>query len=209
MNKEVRKLVTALEKIDGVEVVQGTKHLKVLKGGAPVSQLPVSPSDYRWHANALAELRRAGITPATTQRKRKKRRTNAAPIARLRAQVSEIVNRGELPKFVRFMLQMAEMNGWTTYSSVSSAENSLRVFVKGTTAAPKFELQQALAWAAEAWAKQNETEEIDPVRVRHLAGDPTPLTHPAVDSNLVVRVDLDRLNEALGQLGVSVELVST
>lgn len=64
MDKDVRKFVQSISGIDGVEVRQGTKHLRVWKDGQAITTIPLTPSDHRWKANATAELRRAGVTPA-------------------------------------------------------------------------------------------------------------------------------------------------
>lgn len=61
MDKELRKVVKALEE-QGFEVVPTKSgHYLVLKDGRRVTTMSGTPSDRRSFANALAPLRRAGF----------------------------------------------------------------------------------------------------------------------------------------------------
>ncbi|WP_331750851.1 type II toxin-antitoxin system HicA family toxin (plasmid) [Streptomyces globisporus] len=61
-NKEVSKLIKAIEK-QGFTVRRTAKgHHMVLKDKTPVTLLPGTPSDHRSLKNALAYLKQAGFT---------------------------------------------------------------------------------------------------------------------------------------------------
>lgn len=61
MDKDLRKIVQALE-AQGFEVVTTTKgHLKVLREGRVVAVFAGTPSDRRSWKNSLARARRAGF----------------------------------------------------------------------------------------------------------------------------------------------------
>ncbi|MDI1290607.1 MAG: type II toxin-antitoxin system HicA family toxin [bacterium] len=62
MNKDMRKIVKALEE-QGFEVrTTSAGHLFVTRDGRPVATLSGTPSDHRSIANALARLRKAGFS---------------------------------------------------------------------------------------------------------------------------------------------------
>jgi len=61
MNKDLKKLVKALEAQDFEVRATKRQHLKVSKNGRWVTTLPGTPSDWRSMRNAMAALKRAGF----------------------------------------------------------------------------------------------------------------------------------------------------
>ncbi|MCH9837315.1 hypothetical protein K0U83_16755 [bacterium] len=58
MNKDVRKMVKALKR-EGLTVKPSrSQHLNIYQGDRRVATMPVSPSDYRWSKNLMADIRR-------------------------------------------------------------------------------------------------------------------------------------------------------
>jgi hypothetical protein len=63
--KDAKQLIRTIEHQPGVEVRQnGAGHYSVYKDDKFVTSISVSPSDHRWRDHAIADLRRAGITPS-------------------------------------------------------------------------------------------------------------------------------------------------
>lgn len=61
MNKDLKKLLEALDE-QGFEVKSTKKsHLRILKGGKPVTTLAGTPSDRRSWLNGLSHLKRHGF----------------------------------------------------------------------------------------------------------------------------------------------------
>ena len=61
MNKDLKKLVKALEAQDFEVRATKRQHLTVSKNGQWVTTLPGTPSDWRSMRNAMAALKRAGF----------------------------------------------------------------------------------------------------------------------------------------------------
>lgn len=100
MNSEVRKFVRTFDHIDGVEVRAGGKHLSVYLNGNFVTSISRTPSDPRWRDNAAADLRRAGITPATRPMKPPQEIKELMPVDEIRARIAALENLNEFARFV-------------------------------------------------------------------------------------------------------------
>lgn len=129
MNKDVRKLVSSLERIPDVEVAQGgSGHLLVTKGGEFVVTLSATPSDPRWRENALATLRRAGITPGV--RPRKHQVPSRVRQIDVRAELVPIREARQIAEFARFAQQLGEIRGMRTFKTVASAESAIGTLLR-------------------------------------------------------------------------------
>jgi hypothetical protein len=101
--KDAKQLIRTIEHQPGVDVRQnGAGHYSVYKDDKFVTSISVSPSDHRWRDHAVADLRRAGITPSV-----KPQRAHVEP--RKIMSSDEVVRRIKtLPvkptKFARWML---------------------------------------------------------------------------------------------------------
>lgn len=196
MNKEVRQLVTSLERIPDVEVAQGgSGHLVVTKGGAFVVTLPSTPSDHRWKENALAQLRRAGITPGVRPRKRQAGPPKVRQMD-VRAELQPIREKRQVAAFARFAQQLGEIRGMRTWASVASAETTIGVVARGGgMAAWGWELTMA---ALVEWRRRQQ--------------DPEPETHVAESrpveqsAGMKLVVDLGRLQAKLAEFGIELEV---
>lgn len=102
--KEVRDLVRRIEHQPDVTVESnGAGHFTVRKGGNFVTSLAKSPSDPRWRENAMADLRRAGITPANTPKV--PTQIDLAPPSELLARIKRIENGSEFARWAATDLQ--------------------------------------------------------------------------------------------------------
>lgn len=197
MNKEVRQLVAQLDRIPDVAVqTAGSGHLVVTKGGAFVTTLPSTPSDVRWRDNALASLRRAGITPGVRQPKRsmppKIRQMDA------RAELRGLISQRQLAEFARFAQQLGEIRGLRTFKNVNSAESSLGSVAHGGG-------MSAWGWvlltaALVEWRRRQPEPEVVEQIARSVD---VPI---AEQSGVKLVVDLDRLVAKLAEFGIDLEV---
>lgn len=201
MNKDVRKLVTALQRIEGVEVVMGGSHLKVHKRGQFVTTIPTTPSDMRWRSNTMADLRRHGITPATSEEKLA-RPPKTVPIQALRGHLDGLRQRRQLAAFARFAQQLGEMRGLRVYANVASLESSAQAIASGTTAKPKPWAWILLSAAWEEWQRRPEFADA-------ATAAPAPEAEPAaapIATGTTLVLDLESIVEALSRLGIRAEV---
>lgn len=196
MNKEVRRLLRSIQHIEDVDIVMGGKHVKVMRRGTVAAVIPTTPSDNRWHANTVAALRRAGITPKTAPEKAAFSR-ELIPLEELRARLARMENRKE---FVRFMMEdVPLLNGGRklrNYASMNSAQSVLSSFVHGRTV-PSPWAHELLDYSLRAWDRR-------PV------GEPEP-TEPEPEPEpparlITLTVELDRVTELLAAFGVTLSL---
>lgn len=195
MNKDVRKLVRALERIDGIEITHGGSHLAVRRHGDLIVTLPTSPSDHRWRANTLRELRRAGITPGVRPEKLS-RPPKTIAIVELRPQLRAIVERRQGAEFARFMQQLAEVRGLRCYGSVSAASVALGLFASGKTNKPREWAWRLLSEALIEWQR---------TRQQPLPSLPEIEETDERSDRVRVVIDVSRLVSALAEFGVSIE----
>lgn len=196
MDKEVRKLVTQLQRIPDVGVEQGgSGHLLVSKGGAFVTTLPSTPSDHRWKDNALAQLRRVGITPGSRPRKRQAGPPKVKQMD-VRAELQPIRAGRQVAAFARFAQQLGEIRGMRTWASVASAETTIGVVARGGgMAAWGWELTMAalVEWRRRLPEPQPETHVAESRPVEQSAG-------------MKLVVDLGRLQAKLAEFGIQLEV---
>lgn len=197
MNKEVRQLVTALERIEEVEIRDaGSGHLVVMKAGQFVTTLPSTPSDSRWKANTLATLRRAGITPATRPEKLS-RPPKTAKLETIRRELIHLRDKRQVAEFARFMQQLGEIRGLRIYSNINSAESSLGGVVReGASLSPW--AHRLVSDALVEWRRRQSPEE-QPVE-----STPEPVQELVTGTRLVV--NLSKLAAKLAEFGIEVEV---
>jgi len=198
MNKEVRKLVTSLKQIPDVEVSQANSgHLLVTKGGAFVVTLSATPSDHRWYDNALAQLRRAGITPGVRPKSFKK--PSPIKVMDVRAELQPIRAKRQIAQFARFAQQLGEIRGMRTFKTVEAAETSIGGVAKhDDKGMSPWGWQLVMAALVEWRRRQPEPEpEVHAVEPR-----PEPVEQPT--TKLVV--DLGQLTAKLAEFGVKLEV---
>ena len=198
MDKDVRKLVQQLTVIPGVSVESGGgSHLKVFKRGKFVTTLPCSPSDSRWRSNTVATLRRHGLTPG--KKLDTEVRVKEGPGANeVRAAVARITEgQGALTEFARFAEDVAKTVGVRPFKSVDSARVSVRRFISGGDLSD--EKMVLVTEAARMWQQMKQSQARAHTPTVPSAKPPEP------DSRLLtVEIDLARLNEVLGPLGLVV-----
>jgi hypothetical protein len=199
MNKEVRRFVARLNDVPGVEVTQGKTHLRVMKDGKMVGAIPKTPSDRRWQDNALSDLRRAGITPASDVKGPPKIKPARDPEA-LRDSLKQLWSdptRGEKTRIAKFIQQYAEANGLRGYPSIDACLVSLSGFSTGKVHRPHewvlFLLEQSLPHYHRVSRQVDLTE----------GGTETA---PITPSTIAVTVDLDTLVMALATIGITLEV---
>jgi len=129
VDKEVRKLLDEIQQVPGIRIKQGSKHVRVFLNDLPVTTLPQSPSDYRWRANAVAELRRAGIL-TRPQKESKVSDVDLIPVPELRELVRGLPNRAEFARFIVYDLGATHPD-LRTYMNYDSAAASLNQLVHG------------------------------------------------------------------------------
>jgi hypothetical protein len=214
VNKDVRKLVQSVSQIDGVEVRQGSNHLTVWKDGAFVTTISGTPSDHRWRDNALAELRRAGITPSV--RPNGVTRTVALiPQDEIRARLRVLP---KLSEFARFVVEVQETSGAPGYRNAGSAESALGQFRKGEghlsekghaildAALRQWDKVQAAKQRADAVVAIATQLDMPPEKLvpESLPGGRVALGPSAVEPPaLTVRLDVEKLTEVLSRFGIS------
>lgn len=196
MDKEVRKLVQSLVRIPDVEVAEGgTGHLLVTKGGKFVVSLSATPSDHRWRDNAIAQLRRAGITPGVKPKKQatppKVRQMDVV------AELQPVREARQLAQFARFAQQLGEIRGLRTFASVESAENTIGNVARGVSGMRPWGWQLVMAALVE-WRRRKPEPEV-----AH-AVEPRPAQEQTPGVRLVV--DLGRLVAKLQEFGIELEV---
>lgn len=198
MNKEVRKLVQSLTPIPGVEVTEtGSGHLMVTRDGAFVTTLPSTPSDVRWRENALAQLRRAGITPGVRPPK------SVPPPVRtvdLRAELKPIRDAKQIAQFAKFAQQLGEIRGLRIYKNTNSAESSIGEFVRGGNLSGWS--ARLIAAALVEW-RRREPEQRVVERIAASLDMPAQEPDPA---SVKLVVDLSRLASKLAEFGIELEV---
>lgn len=211
MDKDVKKFADSLVSLPGVSLEHGGKHLRVLLDGQLVSTIPTTPSDHRWRANTVAQLRAKGLTPPSTDRKARKR-TNAgaeAPVPWLRpeqvegvrAELRHLVERRQIAAFARFLTESRQAAGRPPlFKDAASAAAALRASARGggIREAVALGVREALPHFREWQAQQEKARETE----RRKVAPPAP---PSAGRTVVVKVDLWRLNEFLAPLGIRVE----
>ena len=205
MDKEVKKLVAALTRIDGIDVRPGGNHLKVYREDKFVTTLPVTPSDNRWKANAMADLRRQGITPATSPEKLQ-RPTRTIPLDELRSHLRGLRARREMAAFSRFAQQLGEVRGMRVYANLASAESSIGAIAAEKTDRPSDWSWRLLSQAWLEWSRKPKEEphaEEPPVEQ---APDPEQAVAEVGNQTRVLVIDLDSVVELLGRLGIRAEV---
>lgn len=203
MNKDVRKLVAALERIDGISITHGGSHLAVRRNGDLIVTMPVSPSDHRWRENTLRELRRAGITPGSKPEKLS-RPPRTIAIQELRPQLRAIVDRRQGAEFARFMQQLAEIRGLRRYGSVDSASVAVGLVASGKTNKPREWAWRLLSEALVEWQRTRQTEAMHEM-VEFAEQYVESYVEPRAQSVRVV-VDVSKLIAALAEFGVTIEI---
>lgn len=200
MDKEVRKLVSALERIDGVEVnTGGSGHLLVTKDGGFVVSLSSTPSDPRWKANALSILRKAGITPASRPEKlaRPAKVLQSVDVVQRLKPIREARRTAE---FARFTQQLGEVRGMRVFKTVDSAATTIANVANGKSASDwAMVLISAGLLEWQRWAKQPEPEQAVEV-----ASPVVTWEQPVSGPKLVV--DLGRLVDKLAEFGITLEV---
>lgn len=205
MNRDVRKLVSSLERIDGVEVTTGgSGHLIVSKDGHFVVSLSATPSDVRWKDNALAQLRRAGITPGVRPPKKK---TGPPKVKQMdvRAELQPIKEARLLPEFARFTQQLGEIRGLRTFASVNSAENSIRNVANNTMGLRSWGWELVMAALIE-WRRRKPIEMLPQTAPRGGVEIEAPPVEPQEQTGVKLVIDLDRLAAKLAEFGIDVEV---
>lgn len=205
MDKEVRKLITALERIDGVEVTAtGSGHSMVTKGGEFVTTLPSTPSDHRWKENVLATLRRNGITPASSPEKLA-RPQRVIPMRTLAGHMRGLRDRKQVRPFARFCQQLAEVRGLRSYASSESMATSMLQVASGST-------KQLTPWAWrlasqgwEEWVKRPEFAEASEKLAAATDLPPEQLASPPQATTALV-IDLTTLSAKLAEFGIRIEV---
>ena len=203
MNKDVRKLVAALQRIDGVEVITGGSHLKVHKAGQFVTTIPTTPSDVRWRSNTLADLRRHGITPASSEEKLS-RPPRTIPVETLRGHLAGLRERRQMATFARFTQQLGEVRGLRVYANVASCESSIQAIANGTTAKPTAWAWKLLSASWEEWATWVSRAEAEAEEAVEEAEPEAPVEVVVGGPTLVI--DLKSIVQALARLGIRAEV---
>lgn len=214
MNKEVRKLINSISGIDGVEVVNGGKHLRVLLHGKFVTILPTTPGDSRWKENAVAELRRQGITPSTDTRAKKESVVRPLmAVDEIRARVAAICEtRASRYAFARFAMGVAEVSGFDPpYRNERSAAGSLALFIK-REGSLRYKTRVVLDQAIRQWDRTNMGQYVQKTfstsaRAEPEAVVPQELTSSPEDAQIVLKVNLAQVSAFLGQFGIKMEVV--
>lgn len=217
MNKEVKKFVQSITHIPGVVVEQstGTAHLRVLKDGKLVTTIPSTPSDHRWQRNARSALRQKGITPAVKPKREEVVLDPAISVDEIRTQLVEMKARyGETAELCRFTVEeVGPMLGIRTFATPSACQVCIARFRDkggGLEDWAFLVLTEALRlWGAKQASvrrasSNGQTVVPEPPMPPRVEPEPVDLTPEPVTLNLTV--DLDRLNEILGQLGIRVTL---
>lgn len=216
MNKDVKKFVQSIAHIPGVTVEQspsgGNPHLRVLKDGKLVTTIPSTPSDHRWERNARSSLRLKGITPAVKPKRAEVVLDPAAEVEEIRAQFAAMrTRRGETAAFSRFVVdEVGPMLGIRTFATTSSSEVSIARFVKGGNLESWAFL--AVTEGLRLWvAKQASVSRTNGQTVVEEPPMPPRVEPPSIDlgpdpATVNLTVDLDRLNEILGLVGIRVTL---
>lgn len=196
MNKDVRKLITALERIEDVEVKMDGGHPIVTKSGQFVTTLPTTPSDKRWYANTLAVLRRSGITPGTSKEKlsRPPKTLSHEDMARRLAPIRED---RKVTEFARFMQQLAEVRGIRSFKTIESATNTIANIANGKATRSTDWVMVVMSEALLEWARWKQApekvEQPPPVEVEQPSGP-----------RLVI--DLSILATKLAEFGIELEV---
>lgn len=205
MNKDVRKLVQSISAIDGVEVRDGGKHLLVYRDDKRVTVLPKTPSDVRWRDNAVADLKRLGITPGV------KLNGTAAPVIaplmpldELRARVAALPS---LTGFARFMEDDALASNLRFYKNEKSAASALGIFRDGgglTSWGHELLDHSIRSWDRVAGQVARFERSVLPEVV---VPEPLVLSDPGSEADgIVVRVDVEKLSAALAAFGITLEV---
>jgi hypothetical protein len=199
MDKEVRKLITALERIEDVEVRMDGGHPIVTKSGQFITTLPTTPSDHRWYANTLAVLRRAGITP-TTRKEKLDRPPKTLSLEDMQARLKPIREARRMAEFARFTQQLAEVRGLRSFKSLDSAAETISQISRGLAKRPQKWTLIVMSESLLEWAKWQGAmpEAIEPYE----ALDPV----PPVETGPCLVIDLARLASKLAEFGIELEV---
>lgn len=212
MSREVRKLVQQITQIPGVEVVEGGKHLTVRKDGEFVTSLSRTPSDPRWRDNAVAALKRKGITPGLKLDK-VVRVTQGPSVDDLRADVRGIKagKRGSQSEFALMLMELAETLGIEGYKNHESAQMSVKAFANGGGLSGDREV--LVAEGVRLWRLKHQVEEqlatpeppqMDPLV--HRPFEAISLGKVGAAGELTIKLDLATFNQLLSGLGIQLEL---
>ncbi len=206
MDKDVRKLITALERIDDVEVgIGGSGHYLVTKSGVFVTSLSATPSDPRWKDNALATLRRAGITPGVTTQKQS-RPHKLMSLDEMATKLVPIRKARKTAEFSRFMQQLAEVRGLRAFASVDSATMAVASIANRKITQPTDWVMKLVSAGLEEWSRwQKQAEKIAlavDMPPENIGPEPVALVSPGV--RLVL--DLSRLAGKLAEFGIELEV---
>lgn len=207
MNKEVRKLVTSLQRIPDVEVTQGgSGHLLVTKGGEFVVTLSATPSDPRWRENALATLRRAGITPGV--RPRKHQAPSKVRQVDVRAELVPIREARQIAEFARFAQQLGEIRGMRTFKTVASAESAIGTLLRDKEKGLAPWGWQLVMAALVEWRRRKPVPEAQLPDMQELPGDvlPRDVVMAQEQTGVKLVIDLNGLTAKLAEFGITLEV---
>lgn len=207
MNKDVRKFVSRIASIEGVEVLQGGKHLRVLKDGRLVTTLPQTPSDHRWMANAVSELRQNGITPRVPSSKQTQPKIERLkPPDVLREDVVRLEKLKSRMALVRFLMEYADVRRLPNFSSPESGAQVLLQIGRGRGMAEW--VQALLHQGLPAYEKWYVAREGQPLAAppEHQEPEPAPEMARNGSAPILLRVNLDSLKQRLSEWGVELEV---
>jgi hypothetical protein len=214
MKKEVAQLVAQIDHIPGVEVrSNGKAHLHVYLDERLVTTFPRTPSDGRWRANAVADLRRAGITPAVRPKGRPQEARELMAIDELRARVASFP-RSAFGRFLADDMHAIDPRLWT-YKTPESAAVAMKSLIDGGGLTAKAHL--LLDSAVRAWDHRQSRGTLETELVEREAGpgrlpgdltrsDPALPTTESSQPTVTLRFRLDDLTALARRFGIELEV---
>lgn len=202
MDKDVRKFVQSIETIPGVEVLEGTKHLRVWKDGRAITTIPKTPSDHRWRLNATAELRRAGITPSARPNGKLETVVELMPVEEIRTRLAPL----DLSEFAKFVIAWQETSGLDGWANYQSAREGIKQ-IRGAKGALRTRTHERLDGALRAWDRiESQKAKAEAAGNSHAVFDETfenvEVVEPTAGPAITLRIDQARLTELLASFGV-------
>jgi hypothetical protein len=170
--KDAKQLIRTIEHQPGVEIrTNGAGHYSVYKDEHFVTSISVSPSDHRWRDHAMADLRKAGITPSVKPQRAhvepKKIMSRPDIIKRIRAGLPE--SPGAFARWMTTDLQAVYPHDY----SLSYLKKMFSQVINGRQESMHFATQELLDAAFRTW---------DKVEAQKAAAAEGPVTPQSIDA---------------------------